>query len=73
MSMEQHTVALQELLKNNLLFHILIENEVRQTPFGQLTFNVMLKDGVVQIETLNLVRSRRRKYKLTGDNENDTM
>ena len=71
--MEQHTVALQELLKNNLLFHILIENEVRQTPFGQLTFNVMLKDGVVQIETLNLVRSRRRKYKLTGDNENDTM
>ena len=61
--------ALQKLLQHNLPFHLLIENEVRQTPFGQLTFNVMLKDGIVQIETINLVRSRRRKYKLTGDDD----
>lgn len=53
-----------KLLSKNLAFHTVIMNEVRQTPFGQLTFNVMIKDGVVQLETLNLVKSRRRKYNL---------
>ena len=62
--MEKDTSALQKLLERNLPFHMVISNEVRLTPFGQLTFNVMLKDGVVQLETLNLVKSRRRKYNL---------
>ena len=62
--MEPNILALQKLLERNLPFHIVIENEVRQTPFGQLTFNVILKDGIVQIETLNLVKSRRRKYNI---------
>ena len=64
MAADQNTSALQKLLEPNLAFHALIENEVRQTPFGQLTFNVIIKDGVAQIGTLNLVKSRRRKYNL---------
>lgn len=73
-AMEQNTSAsqeLQELLKRNLLFHVLVENEVQQTPFGQLTFNIMIKEGVAQIETLNLVKSKRRKYNLTKDKDSD--
>ena len=62
--MERDTSALQKLLERNLPFHTVILNEVRLTSFGQLTFNVMLKDGVVQLKTLNLVKSRRRKYNL---------
>lgn len=62
--MAENTQALQELLSKNLLFHTIIENEVRLTPFGQITFSGVVKDGVVQIESLNLVKTRRRKYKL---------
>lgn len=71
--MAQDMQALSELLKQNLPFHILIENEVRRTPFGQLTFNIMIKDGVAQTGTLNLVKSRRRKYSLTKDNSSDSI
>ena len=59
------------IIKRNLLFHVLVENEVQQTPFGQLTFNIMIKEGVAQIETLNLVKSKRRKYNLTKDKDSD--
>lgn len=41
---------------------MIIENEVRQTPFGQITFNIELKNGVAIISTLNIVKNRRRKY-----------
>lgn len=61
---EQDTQALRKLLLKNLPFHAAIENEVRLTPFGQLTFTVMVRDGVAQIETLNIVKSRRKRYKL---------
>lgn len=53
---------LKELLKKNSSLHLVVANEVRQTPFGQITFNVELKDGVAQIDTLNVVKNRRRKY-----------
>lgn len=42
-----------------------MESEVGQTPFGQITFNVQLKDGVAMIETITVVKNRRRKYDLT--------
>lgn len=55
---------LLKFLHKNLLLHTVIENEVRLVPFGQITFNVLIKDGVAQIETLNINRNRRKKYKL---------
>jgi len=62
--MAEDTKAFQQLLQKNLLFHIIIENEVRLTPFGQITFNVIVKNGVIQTDTLNIVKSKRKKYKL---------
>lgn len=50
------------LLKKNLPLHVIIENEVRKTPFGQITVNIELASGVAKLETLNIVKSRRRKY-----------
>lgn len=48
----------------NLAFHTLIEKEVKQMRFGQLTFNVVLKDGVAILKTMKVTRSRRIKYPL---------
>lgn len=55
--------ALRKLLSKNLPLHIIVENEVNQTPFGQITFNVEIRDGKAIIETLNIVKNRRRRYK----------
>jgi hypothetical protein len=37
--------------------------EVNKTPYGQITVNVQLKDGIAQVDTLNIVKSKRKKYK----------
>lgn len=55
--------ALHELIKRNKLFHLILLTEVNKTPYGQLTVNVQLKDGVAQMDSLNIVKSRRKKYK----------
>ena len=47
---------------NNLPFHSIIEREVEKTPFGTLTVNVILKNGVCDLKTLNIVKNRRKKY-----------
>lgn len=61
--MVQDTEALHKLLLRNLPLHIIIENEVRITPFGQITVNIVLKDGVAVLGSLNIVKSRRRRYR----------
>jgi len=48
----------------NLSFHTLIEKEVFKIGYGQLTFNVVLKDGVALVKTMRVTRSRRKKYPL---------
>jgi len=53
---------LRELLKNNLLFHAILNWEIKETPWGQITVNVQLKDGIAQIDTINIVKNRRKKY-----------
>lgn len=50
------------LLKKNLPLHMIIENEVRKTPFGQITVNIELVNGIAKLDTLNIVKSKRRKY-----------
>lgn len=46
----------------NIAFHGLLEREVEKTPFGTITVNVKLKKGEVDLNTLNIVKNRRRKY-----------
>ena len=60
------TSSLKGLYGKNLPFHILIEKEVEETPYGQITFNVEIVNGVVQLDTLNIVKNKRKRYKLTN-------
>jgi len=53
---------LQNKLIKNLAFHAIVTNEVNSTPYGQITVNVQLKDGNVLLDTLNIVKNRRKKY-----------
>lgn len=62
---KENTLALRKLLSPNLPLHIILENEVVQTQYGQITFNVIIKDGKAHIETLNIVKNKRIRYKLT--------
>ena len=61
-SMESSKHLLLKKLQLNNPLHLVVENEVRQTPFGSITFNVKLVDGVAQVDTLNIVKNVRRKY-----------
>lgn len=64
---------LNQLLKDNLSLHMIIENEVRKTPFGQITVNVELRNGVAVVESLNIVKNKRIKYSsLTKQDSSDT-
>lgn len=41
---------------------------MEKTPFGTITVNVMLKNGVADLNTLNIVKNVRKKYSYV-DNE----
>jgi hypothetical protein len=58
---------LLQKLQSNIPLHIIIEREVQETPFGQITFNIQLLKGIAQLPTLNIVKNRRRKYQLTKE------
>ena len=60
--MSQPTEQLKELLHRNFLLHLIIENEVKLLKYGTITINVNLKDGIAQIETINIVKNKRIKY-----------
>lgn len=46
----------------NFKFHAILENEVKKTQYGVITVNVELKDGVVDLESLNIVVNKRIRY-----------
>ena len=48
----------EDLLK----FHAFVEKEAVALRFGTITFNVVIKDGIPLLHTLNLVKNKRRKY-----------
>ena len=50
-------------IEKNLPLHIIIENEIRLCPYGQHTYNVVIKNGVALVDTINIVKQRRRRYK----------
>lgn len=54
--------ALSELLKNNLPFHTVMENEIGELPYGTITFNFDICEGRVVLGTVNIVRNRRIRY-----------
>lgn len=59
---DRNTELLKRSLSKNSALHLIVENEVRQSPFGQITFNVEIVNGVAQVDKLNIVKNRRRKY-----------
>lgn len=54
--------ALNELLKNNLPFHAIMEQEIQEMPYGTITFNFEIKEGKVVVPSINIVRNRRIRY-----------
>lgn len=46
-----------------IFLHAIIEQKVQTLGFGSVTVNVMIKNGEPILKTLNITRSKRRKYK----------
>ncbi len=59
-----NTEALKELLSRNFPLHVIIENEAEKIGFGQITFVMEVREGKVQLPTLHIYRSKRKKYVL---------
>ena len=71
--MPETILPLNQLLLKNIGLHIIIENEVRLTPFGQITFNIKLTNEVADLTTINVVKQRRRRYDLTKNDSSTTI
>lgn len=61
-NMASSEILLLNKLLLNKVFHLIIEKEVSEVGYGQITFNVELKDGMANIDTLNVVKNRRRNF-----------
>jgi hypothetical protein len=44
-----------------------LEQTTNEMLFGTITINVVLKNSIPLMETMNLVKSKRRKYKYTPE------
>lgn len=55
------TEVYSRLAKNEGL-HIILEQEANKMQYGQVTVNVVLKNGKADMKTFNLVKQRRLKY-----------
>lgn len=53
-------------LETNLAFHALLEKDVCQLEFGQIDVSVIIRDGMVILPTMNVVKSKRIKFKDGG-------
>jgi len=50
-------------MENNLGFHAILEREVNKLEYGQMDINLIIQDGIVILKTLNILKSKRIKYK----------
>lgn len=50
-------------MENNLGFHAILEREVNKLEYGQMDINLIIQDGIVVLKTLNILKSKRIKYK----------
>ena len=64
MSYSKHQI-MNKAEENQIKFHAIIEKEVNDLQYGMLTVNVLLKDGQPMLNTINIVRQKRKKYKLS--------
>ena len=46
-----------------VIFHKLLEKEVEHIKYGTVTFTMIVKSGMPVINSINIVRNKRRKYK----------
>lgn len=53
---------LSSLLSKNLPLHAILEQEVKKLQYGQISVNVVVKDGIAQMDTFNLVANKRVRY-----------
>jgi len=50
-------------MEANLAFHAILERKVTELGFGQLDVTVLIKEGQVVVPTINILKSKRTKYK----------
>lgn len=50
-------------MENNLDFHAVVEKAVTDLEFGQIDVTVIIKNGRVILPTLNILKSKRIKFK----------
>jgi len=50
-------------MENNLGFHAILEREVNHLEYGQMDINLILQNGLVILKTVNILKSKRIKYK----------
>ncbi len=58
-------------LESTFLFHLMLEKEISSIDYGTLSFAITLKNGKPLMETLQITRQKRRKYKVGGETIDD--
>jgi len=48
----------------NLSLHLLIEKQVADIKYGQITYTCVIRNGTVDMGTLDVVIAKRRRYKV---------
>jgi hypothetical protein len=61
-ALQANTIPFLALLKPNVALHAAIERDVQGLEFGTITYTFQIKDGKVDLKSLNTVMSRRYKY-----------
>ena len=56
-------------MDEKIKFHLIVEREVIDIGYGVVTINVVLQNGVPQVQTLNITKSKRIKYGRKGKSE----
>lgn len=51
-------------MTKNLEFHKLVETKIKDLKYGTITVNVVVRGGMVDLKTSNLVSQRRIKFKV---------
>jgi len=51
------------MIENNLEFHAILEREIDKLEFGQMDVSVIIRNGIIVLPTVNILKSRRIKYK----------
>jgi hypothetical protein len=55
------------LAPETIEFHAIIEQEVVNMEYGQMTVNVQIEDGKPILKSLSLVKSKRKKYTIDSN------